>query len=147
MNQYPNSLDYYNYVNNNYNQPMFTENVDANKDNALYDPYQGFIRGNMFPKLYNGYKTNGPINLEPKNEQEEMLMYLDSLGFAAHDINLYLDIYPKAKDMIEAFKNYRTEANQVMEKYQQMYGPLFVNSEANTVYPWAWDNNPWPWEK
>lgn len=144
MNQYPNSLEYYNYVNNNYNKPMFTENADAKK---LYDPYQGFIRGNMFPNLYNGYKTNGPINLDPKNEREEMLMYLDSLGFAAHDISLYLDIYPKDRDMLEAFTNYRREFNQVMDKYQKMYGPLLVNSEANTVYPWAWDNRPWPWEK
>jgi len=144
MNQYPNTLDYYNYVNNNYNKPTFTEDVNASK---LYDPYQGFIRGNMFPNLYNGYKTNGPINLTPKSEREEMLMYLDSLAFAAHDINLYLDIYPKDKDMIEAFINYRKQADQVMKKYEEMYGPLMVNSEANTVYPWAWDNKPWPWEK
>ena len=144
MNQYSNSLDYYNYTNNNYNQPMFTEDADAKK---LYDPYQGFIRGNMFPNLYNGYKVNGPINLEPKNEREEMLMYLDELCFAAHDISLYLDIYPKDKDMIEAFANYNKEANKVMEQYQKMYGPLVVNSETNTVYPWAWDNQPWPWEK
>ena len=144
MNQYPNTLDYYNYVNNNYNKPTFTEDVNASK---LYDPYQGFIRGNMFPNLYNGYKTNGPINLTPKSEREEMLMYLDSLAVAAHDINLYLDIYPKDKDMIEAFINYRKQADQVMKKYEEMYGPLMVNSEANTVYPWAWDNKPWPWEK
>ena len=144
MNQYPNTLDYYNYVNNNYNKPTFTEDVNASK---LYDPYQGFIRGNMFPNLYNGYKTSGPIKLMPKSEQEEMLMYLDSLAFAAHDINLYLDIYPKDKDMIEAFINYRKQADQVMKKYEEMYGPLMVNSEANTVYPWAWDNKPWPWEK
>ena len=37
--------EYYNYVNNNYNQPTFTENANPSK---LYDPYQGFIRGNMF---------------------------------------------------------------------------------------------------
>lgn len=143
MNQYPNSLDYYNYTNNNYNKPTFTEDANASK---LYDPYQGFIRGNMFPKLYNGYKSSSPIVLDPKDERQEMLMYLDSLSFAAHDINLYLDIFPKDKDMIEAFANYRKEANQVMDKYQQTYGPLLVNSEANTVYPWAWDNRPWPWE-
>ena len=49
--------------------------------------------------------------------------------------------------MIEAFSNYRKQANQVMDKYEEMYGPLIVNSEANTVYPWAWDNKPWPWER
>ena len=47
-------MDKYNYVNNNYNQPMWTENANSSK---LYDPYQGFIRGNMFPNLYNSYDS------------------------------------------------------------------------------------------
>ena len=146
MYQYPNAniIDYYNYTNNNYNKPNYSEDANASK---LYDPYQGFIRGNMFPNLYNGYKISNPINIEPKSEKEEMLIYLDYLAFAAHDINLYLDLYPKDKDMLEAFSMYRIEANKVRKQYEKKYGPLEVNSEANTVYPWAWDNKPWPWEK
>lgn len=134
--------DYYNYKNNNYNKPLYTEDADANK---LYDPFQGFIRGNMFPNLYNGYKVN-PIEIKPANEQARMLTYLDSLSFAAHDINLYLDIYPNDNDMINLFNQYRMEANKLMEEYQNTYGPLLVNSNANKVKPWAWDNKPWPWE-
>ena len=146
MYQYPNAniIDYYNYTNNNYNKPNYAEDANASK---LYDPYQGFIRGNMFPNLYNGYKISNPINIEPKSEKEEMLIYLDYLAFAAHDINLYLDLYPKDKDMLEAFSMYRIEADKVRKQYEKKYGPLEVNSEANTVYPWAWDNKPWPWEK
>ena len=146
MYQYPNAniIDYYNYTNNNYNKPNYSEDANASK---LYDPYQGFIRGNMFPNLYNGYKISNPINIEPKSEEEEMLIYLDYLAFAAHDINLYLDLYPKDKDMLEAFSMYRIEADKVRKQYEKKYGPLEVNSEANTVYPWAWDNKPWPWEK
>ncbi len=146
MYQYPNAniIDYYNYTNNNYNKPNYSEDANASK---LYDPYQGFIRGNMFPNLYNGYKISNPINIEPKSEKEEMLIYLDYLAFAAHDINLYLDLYPKDKDMLEAFSMYRIEADKVRKQYEKKYGPLEVNSEANTVYPWAWDNKPWPWEK
>ena len=45
MNNY---RDYYNYANNNYNQPNYKNTLNAN----IYDPYQGFIRGNMFPELY-----------------------------------------------------------------------------------------------
>lgn len=144
MYQYPNILDYYNYTNNNYNKPNYKEDVNSSK---LYDPYQGFIRGNMFPNLYNSYKLNNPINLDPTNEKEEMLIYLDYLCFAAHDISLYLDIYPNDKDMIEAFSKYRSEEQTVRREYEKKYGPLEVNSVANTVYPWAWDNKPWPWEK
>lgn len=139
MNQYNNALDYYNYTNNNYNKPMYTEDVNAN---SIYDPYQGFIRGNMFPKLYNGYKLTNPLPLD-----NSLKTYLDAICFAAHDINLYLDIYPDDKDMIMAFSAYSKEADKLLEEYQKQFGPILVNSEANMVYPWAWDNEPWPWEK
>ena len=39
--------DYYNYLNNNYNQPNYNQN-----NVSLYEPYEGFIRGNMFKDLY-----------------------------------------------------------------------------------------------
>jgi spore coat protein JB len=144
MYQYPNSLEYYNYNNNNYNIPNYTEDVDKS---TLYDPYQGFIRGNMFQDLYNSYKITNPINLDATTKQEEMLIYLDALCFAAHDISLYLDINPNDKDMLQAFKNYRNEEQKLLQTYEENYGPIFISSEANTVYPWAWDNSPWPWEK
>ena len=62
MNSYFNNMfdttnmtkDYYNYVNNNYNQPSYNS---QNENVNLYNPYQGYIRGNMFPNLYNTYKT------------------------------------------------------------------------------------------
>ena len=47
MNNY---RDYYNYANNNYNLPLYNQDKSYHK---LYEPYQGLIRGNMFPDLYN----------------------------------------------------------------------------------------------
>ena len=41
--------DYYNYLNNNCNLPIYNQP----KGKSLFNPYQGFIRGNMFPDLYN----------------------------------------------------------------------------------------------
>ena len=49
-----NSLDYYNYINNNYNQPLYTEDVSPKE---LYDPYEGFIKGNAFRNQYIPYKN------------------------------------------------------------------------------------------
>jgi hypothetical protein len=140
---YRNKLDYYNYTNNNYNQPMYTKDENPN---TLYDPYNGFIRGNMFPDIYNSYKNNKPYDITPKNDKESLLLYVDTLGFAAHDINLYLDIYPNDKDMIELFTQYKNEADQLAEEYQSKFGPLVVNNETTNKIPWSWDNNPWPWE-
>lgn len=134
--------DYYNYQNNNYNQPMYTEDANASK---LYDPYQGFIRGNMYPNLYNGYKIN-PVEINPANEQADLLTYLDALCFATIDINLYLDIYPDDKDMNTLFNQYRMELNKVKEEYQSKYGPILTSSNANNNYPFPWIDSPWPWE-
>lgn len=142
MYNYQQKLDYYNYENNNYNQPLFTENENPN---TLYDPYNGFIRGNMFPKLYNGYKID-PIMLQGNNEEMQLQLMLDALCFAKVDLNLYLDIYPNDKDMIELFKQYTEETNKVLLDYESKYGPIFVDSRWNLNTPWAWDNAPWPWE-
>lgn len=136
-------LDKYNYVNNNYNQPLYTENVSSMN---LYDPYQGFIRGNMFPNLYNGY-TDKNLDINPASEQARMLTTLSALDFAAHDINLYLDLYPDDRDMLDLFNKYKNEANKIREQYEEKYGPILVDSKKTSEYPWNWKNSPWPWER
>ena len=47
-------------------------------NNKLYEPYQGFIRGNLFENLYDPYKVNGPYEIKPMNEQAELLTYIDN---------------------------------------------------------------------
>ena len=135
--------DYYNYENNNYNKPMYTE--DAN-EKSVYDPYAGFIRGNMFKNLYNIYKVSSPVNLKAGSEKERMRVMLDAFDFALIDINLYLDVYPNDKDMINLFNEYKIQANKIKDEYESMYGPICLDSNQNMTYPWAWDNEPWPWE-
>ena len=115
------------------------------KPNNLYDVYSGFIRGNMFPDIYNEFKINKPFEVEPINEQAEMLTYLDAYCFAAHDLNLFLDNHPDNREMIELFKEYTKKAQELTREYESKYGPLFV--DASTTYPWAWNNSPWPWEQ
>jgi hypothetical protein len=127
--------------NMNFNVPNYNQSL---KPNNLYDFYSGFIRGNMFPDLYNQYKLERPYEIEPMNEQAELLTYIDAYEFASHDLNLYLDINPDNRDMIEAFNMFSAEANKYITEYEKKYGPLFV-SDSNS-YPWAWNKSPWPWE-
>ena len=87
MNTYNMTKDYYNYANNNYNQPLYDQNI---QDKQIYDPYNGFIRGNMFPELYNSYKLNKPLEITPMNEQAELLTYVDALTFAMIDLNIVM---------------------------------------------------------
>lgn len=120
----------------NYNQKV--------SPNDLYDVYNGFIRGNMFPELYNQYKVNKPFEVEALNEQGQLLTYIDAYSFAAHELNLYLDNNPEDKKMIELFNQYSTESQKAREEYERKFGPLFV--DQSNSYPWAWNQSPWPWE-
>lgn len=154
MNNYSDYQSYYNMRNantmqinpnnnNNFNKCGYIQNVTPNN---LYEPYNGFIRGNMYPDLYNQYKVNRPFEVEPMNEQAQLLTYLDSLCFAAHDLNLYLDTHPNDRNMIQKFNEFRQESKKILEEYESKYGPLFVDSNASMTYPWAWNQLPWPWE-
>lgn len=127
--------------NMNFNKGNYNQQINPNE---VYDVYGGFIRGNMFPDLYNQYKNNKPFEIQPMNEQAELLTYLDAYSFAAHDLNLYLDNNPNDRDMINLFKEYTSKAKQIQNEYEQKFGPLFV--DASTTYPWAWNDSPWPWE-
>lgn len=129
---------------NNMNFNVADYNQSLNPNN-LYDYYEGFIRGNLFPDLYNQYKIEKPFNVESKSEKNNLLTHVDAYCFAAHDLNLYLDNNPNDRAMINKFNEFTKEANKYIAEYEKKYGPLFVDS-SNT-YPWAWNSSPWPWEK
>lgn len=150
---YMNVQNYYNPIqkdmmtdynnNNNFNKCTYVQQVEPNQ---LYDAYAGFIRGNMYPDLYNQYKVSKPFEIEPMNEQAQMLTYVDAYCFGAHDINLYLDTHPNDQAMIELYNRYREESENALKQYESRFGPITVDSDATSGYPWAWNNSPWPWE-
>lgn len=144
MNSYNLNQDYYNYINNNYNQPMYNQNVEKN---SVYDVYNGFIRGNMFPALYNFYRIDKPYEITPMNEQAELLTYVDMYNFAMTDLNLYLDVHPDDKEALQLFNEYRNIAVETTKNYENKYGPLLLTSNTLNTFPWAWDKEPWPWDK
>lgn len=149
MNNY---LDNYNYLNNytknkNYQSKYDNFNNQFSSDSiSLYNPYQGFIRGNMFKDLDDLYKIKEPYEIKPINEQAELLTYIDSLSFACLDLNLYLDVNPNDRYAIDLFNQYRVQKNNLLKDYQNKYGPLLLNSDSLNTYPWAWNDKPWPWE-
>ena len=128
--------------NMNFNKCGF--NGDANPNN-LYDVYNGFIRGNMFPDLFNQYKISKPFDVRPMNEQAELLTKVDAYSFAAHDVALYLDTHPNDQDMIRLYDSLNEDVKKVTNEYENKFGPLLKNGA--TGYPWAWNESPWPWEK
>ena len=148
-----NYQNYFRNANQNVPNPMCNMNFNKcnytpeEKPSNLYEAYDGFIRGNMFPDLYNIWNPEEPYALNPMTEQEQALIYVDALAFAMHDLNLYLDNFPRDREMIELYNQYREEEKRVMEQYENAFGPLVVTSKRTAQDPWAWINEPWPWEQ
>ncbi len=140
-----NYYNYPNYLQNSNFEGKNSRNVNYQNDN-LFNPYQGLIRGNLFKNIYQPYKNEKPYEIKPMNEQAKMLTELDSLEFALVDLNLYLDVYPDDREAIQLFNQYRIERQDLLNQYQNKYGPILISSEALNQAPWMWDNRPWPWE-
>lgn len=128
------------------NYPNFKNYNMYSKTTSLYDPYNGFIRGNMFKEIYDPYKNNEPFDIKPMNEQAKLLTDIDALCFAITDLNLYLDVNPNNQDAINLFNQYREEKENLTKEYESMYGPITLDSNSLNSYPWGWDDMPWPWD-
>ena len=95
-------------------------------DNELFEPYQGFIRGNMFKNIFDQY---GKVyDVKPLNEQAELLTYIDIYNFACIDLKLYLDINENDEELINIYNMYSAELKKYMMEYENKYGPLTENS-------------------
>lgn len=116
-----------------------------NNKNELDNPYNGYINGNLFPNLYNQYKNYRPIRLIPNNEQAELLLNVNQLEFASHELRLLLDNYPNDMTMIRKFNEYRNMANDAIKKYESKYGPI-LESDLSNPNLFSWQATTWPWE-
>lgn len=117
-----------------------------NLNNNIYNPYEGFIRGNMFSKIYKGYKNYKVYEINPLNEQAELLTYINALTFSVIDLSLYLDIYSNDNNALLLFNQYRNQLNAYIKEYENKYGPLLLNSNSLENNSWSWNNDPWPWQ-
>ncbi len=113
--------------------------------NNLESPYEGYLRGNLFKNLYDEYKNYKPRKIMIRSEREEMLLNIGQIGFAAHDLNLYLDNYPNDKGVLDLFHKYNAMALKLRNEYERKYGPLSVSGSDEKI-PFSWENEKWPWE-
>ncbi len=126
---------------NNYYDDLY-RNVNTP---SLFSPMMGYDNGNMFSNLYSQYKNYEPTKLVASNEKEQMLYELSRFAFAAHELNLYLDLHPDDVSMLKLFNDYRDKYNILMMEYEKRYGPLTTASSNMQKVPFAWENKPWPW--
>ena len=100
----------------------------------------------MFSNLYSQYKDYRPMNVNPRNEQERLMYEIQTICFAAHELNLYLDLHPEDSSMIMLFKDYSETARKLKNEYESKYGPITVNN-INNENLFTWQTDKWPWER
>ena len=138
-----NNYNFFDDFNNNFLNP---NNKAYFPDTSnLFGPYEGYLRGNLFKDLYSQYKNFRPATLRFNSEQEEALFNLSQIGFAMHELNLYLDIHPEDRNMLNIFMDYKNLYNNLLNTYEQKYGPITVNGVDGTT-PFSWVNTTFPWE-
>ncbi len=142
------SNNYYNSTpsmnrNNTYFYPGLNMNQTFN--NNLFTPDEGFKNGNLFSNLYSQYKNYTPMKPTARTNQEKDLLKIQEISFAAHELNLYLDTHPNDQSMLRLFNDYQNQLNELVNNYENKYGPLTVNNNNNTN-SFIWEENTWPWE-
>ena len=95
---------------------------------------------------YSQYKNYRPATLSANNEKDQMMLELSRIAFAAHELNLYLDLHPTDQTMLALFNDYKNEADKLTKEYEARYGSLTVNSNSigNSTFNWVMS---WPWEE
>ena len=136
-------------MNNNFFKQDLYSGLYGNRNmnmTSLYSPEEGYNRGNMFSNLYDPYKNYNVVTLSGNNEQEKMFLELSRVGFAKHEINLYLDLHPEDTSMITLFNDYRERERVLTKEYEERFGPITTNSDVLNQTPFMWVKEGWPWE-
>ena len=137
----------------NYNYDTWYQNMmrNFNSNNNmtgsfLFTPEVAYNNGNLFSNLYSQYKNYRPAQLSANTEKEKLLLDIGRLSFAAHDLNLYLDLNPNDESMLALFNDYRKQADSMISEYESKFGPLNISSNSLETGPFKWINSPWTWE-
>ena len=128
--------------NNNYFDDYI--NISFDRSNKLYSYEEGFNKGNLFKDIYSKYK-NYVYKLNVSSEKDKKLLNIQMYTFALKDLNLYLDTHPSDDSMLVEFNKINNKLIQLKNEYENLYGPLCINSMNSDTYSWI--NNPWPWDK
>ena len=110
------------------------------EDPPKYEAKKALIRGTLYPGLdlpFKGMVNTKEKPITPKTE-------LQTLGFAIQELALYLDTHRDDKDALELYRKYQKMYQECMNMYSRQCGPM--NHMSPGEGPYAWLNDPWPWE-
>lgn len=81
-----------------------------------------------------------------QKEKLDLLKKMQELEFACIDLNLYLDTHPTDQRALMDYNTYAYQFAVVRSQYESLHGPLTNFGFSQGQYPWAWLQDPWPWE-
>lgn len=106
-----------------------------------YEARKGLVRGTLFPGLdlpFMGMVNTEELPVTPLSE-------LQVLGFALHELALYLDTHRDDKEALALYRQYQRIYHEGMMEYSQNHGPM--NHAMPTDHDgYSWLDDPWPWE-
>lgn len=78
--------------------------------------------------------------------REDLMKKIYESEFATIDLNLYLDNHPKDVAALKTFNEISRNTNKLRKIYEASFGPLTNFGYCESKSPWAWIDEPWPWE-
>ena len=122
--------------------PLANPYVPFQRENPpRYEARKGIIRGTMYPGLDLPFLDMVNNRLLP----ETPLTELQVLGFALHDLALYLDTHRNDQEALEVYRAYQQMYHKGMMDYQANRKPLTHTMPSQSA-EYSWLNDPWPWE-
>lgn len=115
--------------------PFQTENPPK------YEARYGLVRGTLYPGL--DLPFMGMVNKQEKLETP--MTELQALGFALHELALYLDTHRDDKEALEMYRAYQDVYHAGMMEYEKNHGAMSHGMPSDRA-EYAWLDDPWPWE-
>lgn len=71
---------------------------------------------------------------------------ISAVDFSIWELHLFLDAHPNSTEALEKRRQLMIERAQLIENYEQCFGPYAVDPRRVDGDCWTWINDPWPWE-
>lgn len=79
-------------------------------------------------------------------ERHHLLHEIQKWQFRAVELNLFLDTHPEDQRALGDYNQAVERLSTLRRTYEERYGPLTNFGWSPSGYPWAWINDPWPWD-
>ena len=113
--------------------------LQRNTDHS-YESDKALARGTLFPGLDLTYM--GMVNKDM--DVSTPLRELMALGFAVHELGLYLDTHRNDPEAEALFQKYNKLYSEGVSEYERRYGPLQMTGSGSPAFDWV--DDPWPWD-